>query len=267
MAEALLMRGAHAGYDALLHALRWCTSSRVLQLLLQRGISDKVGGSIFIAAQASLQELVEMLLNSDKPGSEAMATRLEAAVCGAAMHANLQLLQFLLEPPTKFLPGRADAVGRRIMQQVLYRGLNAATQGRTYKWGPGPHDPLIQHHLSSGIAALEQRAEVVTFLLKLGADQNYEGGKPLYMAVHGQQGPMLHELLRAGANQIDPALELAAGRGQTDTVSLLLSVTEGPVDPSGTALELAASAGHRDIVRMLRERGTDGGAALVDYWR
>jgi ankyrin repeat protein len=259
LAEALLTRGAHADFTALMHALQWKASSRVVQLLLQRGISDGVGGSIFIAAQASLQELVELLLNSDKPDNEAMATRLEAAVCGAAMQANLQLLQFLLEPPTKFLPGRADAVGRRIMQQVLDRGLDAAVHGRHYNSGPVAHDSLARY--SSALFA-HQRAAVVAFLLKQGADPDYESGQLLLIAAQQRQETVLHELLQAGDKKSDRALELAAGSGDAGAVSLLLRATTGPVDPTGAALLASASAGHVHVYGMLLQRGANVAAAL-----
>jgi ankyrin repeat protein len=248
MAEALLMRGAHVGLDALLHALQWWTvPSSVVQLLLQRGVRDTNGRAIFRAAQAGRQDVVELLLND---------AQLEGAVCGAAMHADLELLQFLLEPPSRLLPGRANA---KVIKQVLNKGLEAAAQGRDFRWTPAAHDPLFRY---VSYVAAQQRAAVVAVLLQQGGDPNYRAGRLLLLAAQPKQRPVLEELLQAGANKIDPALEVAAGSGHTSTVSLLLDATRGPVDSTGAALLSAALAGHGDIVGMLMQRSANAVAAL-----
>jgi ankyrin repeat protein len=264
VAEALLLRGAHAGFDALLYALQRRVSSRVVQLLLQRGVRDTDDVAIFRAAQAGQQDIVEVLLNSGKQSTSSasrrvMVARLEAAVCGAAMHAHLQLLQFLLAPFTKFLPGCADAMGHHIIQQVLNRGLQAAVQGGNYRWGREGQDPS---YCNVGWTSEKFRLRVASFLLQQGADPNYENGQLLCWAVHQQDDTVLQELLRAGANRINLALELAAGSGHTSTVSLLLSATKGRVDSTGAALLSAASKGRNNIVWILLQRGANVAAAL-----
>jgi ankyrin repeat protein len=265
VAEALMMRGAHASFDALMHALQCRALSRVVQLLLQRGIRDRAGRAMFRASQAGQQDTVELLLNNNRPSTfnrRVMAIRLEAAVCGAAAQAHLQLLQFLLAPPTRFLPGRADAMGSHIISQVLNKGLEAAVQGRHYKWGNPAQDYSYGHLVER---SNQDRLAVVVYLLQHGADPNYQEGQLLRTAVQQlmwHEGAVLQELLRAGGNKIDLALELAAGSGHASIVSLLLSATKGPVDSTGAALLSAASAGHSDIAAMLLQRDANATAAV-----
>jgi hypothetical protein len=206
--------------------------------------------------------MVELLLNNGSQSTSnrrVMAARLEAAVCGAAMHSRLKLLQFLLAPPARFLPGRPDAMGHHIVRQVLNRGLQAAVEGGHYRWGPAGQDPLYDR---CSWESEQGRLGVVSFLLKQGGDPNYENGQLLLMAVQQQQDTVLQELLRAGANKIALALQLAVGSGHTSAVSLLLSAAKGPVDSTGAALLSAVSSGHKDIAAMLLQRGANAAAAL-----
>jgi hypothetical protein len=155
----------------------------MVQLLLQSGVRDTDGSAIFRAAQAGQQDVVEVLLNYDRQSTfsrRVMATRLEAAVCGAALQARLKLLQFLLEPPAKFLPGCADAMGHHIIQQVLNKGLEAAVQASIYRWGPAAQDPLFYRWSD---VRVHERAAAVAFLLQQGGDPDYEGGQLLLLAV------------------------------------------------------------------------------------
>jgi hypothetical protein len=263
MAELLLVRGAHTDFPAVMDAVLGDAPAHILQLLLQHETTDIIGRALFMAAQARQQYSVHILLEFDeqsKGNRRVMAGRLEAAVCGAASQGRLELLQFLLTPLNRFLPGPADAMGRHTLKQVLSKGLEAAVLGQQYEWDT-PQDDQQYPYLSIPRSA-HRPEEVVAFLLQQGADSDYGDGKLLLLAVQQQQGAVLHQLLEAGATKINLALVKAAACGDGASITRLLSAINGPVDQAGAALLSAAQGGHVSEVAMLLERGANVTAAL-----
>jgi ankyrin repeat protein len=217
----MVMLLLHSGMDIKQAALDSALSSAahgghldVVELLLQYEADVDAG-----CGSSSTSGLLNAALRSTT-NRRVMASRLKAAVCGAASGTQLELLQFLLTPVTRFLPGPADATGCHILQQILDKGLEEA---------------ILQ--------AAAQSKEVVAFLLQQGADPDYNDGKLLRLAVQHKQGAVLEQLLGAGASKIETALVAASVRGDEASTTKLLSATKAPVDQAGAALLSAAQGG------------------------
>jgi ankyrin repeat protein len=127
----------------------------------------------------------------------------------------------------------------------------------------GDGSPLIA-------AAGKGREDAVLFLLEQGADPNLgvQGdGSPLIAAAKGGHAEVVRLLLKAGANvdQVVPGDEnpliQAAWRGHLEVVRILLDARADPnvrVFEQGelrTPLRMARRGGHRDVEKLLLERG------------
>jgi ankyrin repeat protein len=221
VADFLIVRGAHTGFAALMHAIVYYAPAHTVRLLLSHGASDTNDRALFTAAQAGQRQTVKVLLGTCKHSTtngRSKAGAVEAAVCGAASQARLELLQSLLKGLNN--PGGA------IHRHILNRGLEAAISGQNFEWGPCL--PI------SGSAHSQE--EAVAFLLQQGADPDYADGKLLLLAAQQQQGAMLEQLLGAGAAKLDTALVAAYMCGDGLSVAKLLGASKGPVDQAGAAL-------------------------------
>jgi ankyrin repeat protein/beta-lactamase regulating signal transducer with metallopeptidase domain len=127
----------------------------------------------------------------------------------------------------------------------------------------GDGSPLIA-------AAGEGREDVVQLLLEQGADPNLGvrgDGSPLIAAAKGGHAEVVRLLLRAGADvdQVVPGDEnpliQAAWKGRLEVVRILLDANADPNvrvmerDELRTPLRMARRGGHRDVERLLLERG------------
>jgi ankyrin repeat protein len=97
----LLEQGAQANQQALLDALQQ-RAHPILQLLAQHGVEDVGDRALYVAAQLGDIPAVELLLSAahgkqQEAGAQAVATRMEVALCSAASCGRVQLGGWLLD--------------------------------------------------------------------------------------------------------------------------------------------------------------------------
>jgi ankyrin repeat protein len=89
----------------------------------------------------------------------------------------------------------------------------------------------------------------------------YRGEKrPLIDACHNGHEGVVKVLLQYGADTLEPALEIVAGKGRLDLVRLLLE--HGA--ECGEAVERAAAGSYLDVVEELPSRGADVNSRSAD---
>jgi ankyrin repeat protein len=100
----LLEQGAKANQQALLDALQQ-RSHPILQLLVQHGVEDVGDRALYVAAQLGDIPAVELLLSAaqgkqQQEGTQAVSTRMEVALCGAASRGRVKLGLWLVRSTT-----------------------------------------------------------------------------------------------------------------------------------------------------------------------
>jgi ankyrin repeat protein len=97
----LLEQGAKANQQALLDALE-ARCQPILALLLEHGVEDVGDRALYVAAQLGDIHSVEWLLSAahgkqQQAGTQAVSTRMEVALCGAASRGRVKLGEWLLK--------------------------------------------------------------------------------------------------------------------------------------------------------------------------
>jgi ankyrin repeat protein len=121
---------------------------------------------------------------------------------------------------------------------------------------------LIRCGYSNPADYQQGRVAVVRHLLQAGADPDHQQGELLLCAAVYQQHDILHQLLEAGATQVERALPSAAGIAPVSIFTQLLRAAKGAVDEQGAAVLYAARSRRTDVLHMLLQRGANVTGAL-----
>lgn len=225
-ASALLTATDASGRTPLLLAIECSSGDMVAQLLAAGAQADVAAGS---TGAPRLTTLRAMLTAKDESGNSVLVL--------AVLYSSKEKVVHLLEAAAQ-----VDAAAAQVVRSEP--------------------SPRAVAHSSSG----PQAAEPSTLSALLTATDAAKR-TPLLLAVEFSDGAIVEQLLGAGAGHLDPAhqqaapaLQLAATRGDTTSVQLLLHAGV-PADVRGlrgsTPLQTAAWFGHAGVVQALLGAGAD----------
>ena len=133
-----------------------------------------------------------------------------------------------------------DALSRRLEREERLREMHGGVLGRTL-WD----------------AAAAGGLRDMRFLLAVGADANYDDGRPLNTAARNGHVAVMTVLLDAGLCNVDGALGFAAAGGHVPAAALLLARGANIHYLYDDALRCAARNGHLEMVAFLLDNGAD----------
>lgn len=168
--------------------------------------------------------------------------------------------------------GVADGVGEGKQEALIEAAKHGDIEAVRFllRQGADPNGAVSGDGSPLIAAAGKGLQDTVRFLLEQGADPNLGvrgDGSPLIAAAKGGHAEVVRMLLRAGADvdQVVPGDEnpliQAAWKGRLEVVRILLDAGADPnvrvmeQDELRTPLRMARRGGHRDVERLLLERG------------
>jgi ankyrin repeat protein len=244
--------------------LQWCCKEHHQQC----DVCDSLRCALFNATRKGHVPLVSLL--AQHPAIEAQGAR--CAVCLAAMHGHLEVLQALIT--TRPDASNPELTGSPMCDAAQW-GQVAAMQ-LLVQHGADVHNSRGQpwSSVDTGMplegAALYGFLEVVKWLHEQGMTED-DMGQALYAAVYGGHVPIIHFLLQECSVDVSlygpNALRVALERGHLEVVCLLLQAGTPTNDVAafthaarhfkpeqlGTILQVATQHGHTQFVAMLKE--------------
>jgi ankyrin repeat protein len=252
-----LLLAAAAGNAALCKALVSLDASLTLA-------NDAGGTALHVAARHGHDGVVQLLLRECADLAVAIAAKDQlgqsplhsAAIGGSSICAELLLAS-----------GASAALGDARGLTPLHECTSRQVASVLLKAGAKVGAKTLQGRTPLHIAALENRARIVKYLVEKRADvdaRDGDGATPLHCAAFRGHLDSIAALLDADASadatdhaKLTP-LHVAAFRGHTDVVKKLLGAVDdvNKADDSGTtALHGAAAAGHEKVVKTLLTKG------------